>query len=164
MEIKYVLTATIIITMSICISHTLIHNDCNSEATEESQDYDFMIDNLCYQVVDSIKNEVEVVHQNAKAIADGMPQINYIGLVNCEVPAEIVFHSIRYCVVGIGFAAFQCCWSLESIRLPDSIRYIKRAAFCSCYQLKSVTLSHEVKMERDVFLDCNESLLTIDYY
>ena len=40
--------------------------------------------------------------------------------------------------------AFECCKSLQSITIPNSVKSIGNSAFCSCKSLQSVTIPNSV--------------------
>ena len=57
--------------------------------------------------------------------------------------------------IGIGNSAFNSCYSLASVTIPDSVTSIGTYAFNSCYSLASVTISDSVtSIGSDAFNSC----------
>ena len=58
-------------------------------------------------------------------------------------------------VIGLGYAVFYCCDTLESITLPDSLISIGNFAFYRCTNLTELKIPEGVKsIGKDVFYDC----------
>lgn len=61
---------------------------------------------------------------------------------NCTeivVPATVVDNGVTYRVTAIGKKAFDRCYSLVLVTLPDGLTTIRDWAFSECYSLVSVT-------------------------
>ena len=56
-----------------------------------------------------------------------------------DIPAEIDFNGVKYCVTTIGEYAFCGCENLTSVNIPDSVTSIEREAFYDCESLTSIT-------------------------
>ena len=69
----------------------------------------------------------------------------------CAIPAVMFCHchnlkeaELPAQVAEIGSHAFQSCWALESIVLPESLDYIDFGAFAFCERLRTVTFQGDV--------------------
>ena len=59
--------------------------------------------------------------------------------------------------ISIGGSAFNCCFNLTSVKIPNSVKSIETWAFYSCRNLKSITIPNSVKfIEKDAFKFCDE--------
>lgn len=66
-------------------------------------------------------------------------------------------------VTSIGTGAFECCYSLTSVTIPDSVTSIGEYAFFGSYSLTSVNIANSVTSIGDsAFEDCTD--LTDVYY
>lgn len=69
---------------------------------------------------------------------------NWFGAVGNEyydtirIPDNITIKSKSYRVVGIGEQAFAECFTLLSVTIPESIKYIRDKAFQSCCHIKQI--------------------------
>ncbi len=54
----------------------------------------------------------------------------------------------------IGMQAFFACKSLNNIKIPSSVKEIEACAFADCASLSSVNIGSDVKLGKDVFLNC----------
>ena len=78
------------------------------------------------------------------------------------IPETVTFDGINYSVTSIGTKAFQGCYNLFTIKIPNSVVSIEREAFDGCSTLYSVTLGNNLEIiGEDAFNRC-ESLKTID--
>lgn len=83
-------------------------------------------------------------------------------VVDCEedarrvaIPSKIKREGKTYVVTEIGAMAFDDCYKLKSIKLPDSVTTIGESAFARCYKLESVNIPDGVtKIEDQTFLEC----------
>ena len=60
------------------------------------------------------------------------------------IPESITFENSVYSVKSIGYAAFEECYSLTSVTIPNSVRSIGDWAFHGCSGLTSVTIPNSV--------------------
>ncbi len=68
-----------------------------------------------------------------------------------EIPGELG----GYPVTEIGGSAFSCCYSIESITIPDGVTNIGSDAFYSCNSLKDITIPDSVtSIGGNAFSDC----------
>ena len=71
-------------------------------------------------------------------------------------------YSIRKGVKVIGDSAFQSCYSLASINIPNSVTTIGNSAFYECYSLASINIPNSVTtIGNSAFYECN-SLTSIN--
>ena len=53
------------------------------------------------------------------------------------IPETVEYEGITYSVVSIGFNAFDACYGITSVELPNTIRRIEAEAFMDCIGLSS---------------------------
>jgi hypothetical protein len=94
----------------------------------------FIVDGIYYRVTDV--NEVSV-------IANEEIEAYYTGDV--IIPDSIIYEDYSYAVTGIEDNAFDGCFELTSITIPNSVEAIGEQAFQGCTGLKSVTIGSGVK-------------------
>ncbi|MBO5181321.1 MAG: leucine-rich repeat domain-containing protein [Paraprevotella sp.] len=71
------------------------------------------------------------------------------------IPSFITVDGENYTVVAIGDRAFENCYGLTSVTIPNTVTSIGVAAFYKCGSLASVTIPNSVKsIGRDAFYDC----------
>lgn len=61
------------------------------------------------------------------------------------IPETVEFKGITYRVTSIGEMAFENCFSLTKIAIPNSVTSIGKRAFDNCYKLNSIIISDNVK-------------------
>ena len=78
---------------------------------------------------------------------------NYsFGLV---IPESITFKNSTYSVTSIGREAFNGCWRLTSVTIPNSVTSIGDYAFYDCSSLTSVTIPNSVtSIGNSAFYEC----------
>lgn len=111
--------------------------------------FDFEVDGLLYNVVDSINNYVEVTYN---------PQMpNSYDFENLVIPERITIDRKIYQVVQIGERAFMGCEKLKSVNLPQNIKSIGNSSFAACINLTSVELPNSiVKLDIFAFAMCEK--------
>ncbi len=81
---------------------------------------------------------------------------NYQGLTNVVIPETIEYNDVTYTIVGVGPEAFNYCWGLKSISLPETIESIDTLAFGYCTSLRSIEIPNSVKtIGNEAFTGCS---------
>ena len=76
-----------------------------------------------------------------------------------EIPKSILYEDVTYSVTSIGYEAFKNCFSLTSITIPNSMKFIEDWAFYDCDGLTSITIPNSVtSIGFAAFYGCNELL------
>ena len=71
------------------------------------------------------------------------------------LPSHVVCNDTVYTVVEIYPGAFQSCWDLETVELPNTLVTIRRGAFMSCESLKEIIIPSSVRLiEQRAFYGC----------
>ena len=74
---------------------------------------------------------------------------------NIVIPSTVIFNGEIYNVTNIGEGAFQECYSLTSVSIPQSITIIGNKAFANCVRLKSLILPNGITAMGDyAFHEC----------
>ena len=97
--------------------------------------YDVKVNDIYYNVIDKA-GIAEVTYGDSE----------YTGEVS--VPSSITSNGKTYAVTAIGDRAFNNCWNLSSVTLPNSIETIKDWAFSYC-SLNSIEIPNSVRTIRD---------------
>ena len=93
--------------------------------------YDFKVGDLYYNITNTdMPYTVEVAQEN------------YYQLDSVVIPETVTYNDITYSVTSIGNRAFEGCWDLWSITIPNSVTDIGDDAFSSCY-VTSVTINSD---------------------
>lgn len=102
--------------------------------------YDFMVNGIAYNIVSSANKTLEVTYKTSSSPgSDGSS--NYNGNVVIE---ETVYHSgVYYTVIGIGEQAFKNSF-ISSLKLPETLTYIKKEAFSTCFSLYELSIPASV--------------------
>ena len=87
-------------------------------------------------VVDGIYYEISGTTATVTQVGD------YSG--DIVIPESITFENSIYSVTSIGYAAFEECYSLTSVTIPNSVASIEDEAFYNCNSLTSVTIPNSV--------------------
>ena len=98
--------------------------------------YDFFVDGIYYKKLSPSQVEVTYLHKRQNDNA-------YVG--NVVIPTKVQFEGVNYSVVAIGDHAFDRCWQLTSVTIPQSIKRIGDSAFSSCYALATPTIPSSVQ-------------------
>lgn len=76
---------------------------------------------------------------------------------NVVIPATVQNENKTYKVVEVGYLAFESCWGVQSVTLPEGLKTIGDYAFSSCTSLKSIELPSTVtKIGEFAFQGCSE--------
>ena len=99
----------------------------------------FKSGDLYYKIVsDSEPYAVEVTYQTQ------VPNNNYSGLTEVEIPTTVKYNKTTYEVIGISWYAFHECADLRSVLIPNSIQTIHFQAFEGCSSLNSIIIPNSV--------------------
>ena len=66
------------------------------------------------------------------------------GIKTANIPASVTYNSVTYSVTSIGNYAFDDCFGLKSVTIPNSVTSIGEWAFAHCTGLTSVTIPNSV--------------------
>ena len=73
-----------------------------------------------------------------------------------SIPASVTYEGVAYSVISIGNSAFNQCWSLASVSIPNSVTSIGNYAFRECSGLTSITIPNSVtNIGENAFTGCN---------
>ena len=71
------------------------------------------------------------------------------------IPESVTYNGITYSVTSIGESAFNDCYGLTSVTIPNSVTSIGIDAFDDCFDLTSVTIGNSViSIGNNAFGDC----------
>ncbi len=105
---------------------------CNVNSPEHRR---FKVGDI-YYLIDKMSHTATVTYET-RSVSN-----NYLHLPHHVVIQDsIVVDSISYAVVKIDNLAFQGCYAIESIKIPQNVTTIGDLAFESCANLKSVIIS-----------------------
>ena len=95
------------------------------------------IDGIAYTLY-GYKQEAEVTSPSS-----GQSYEMYTGAVT--IPSTVTYEGVTYNVTSIGYKAFNNCWMLTSVTLPNSLKSIYAEAFAYCNLLTSITIPDTVE-------------------
>ena len=96
--------------------------------------HDFEVEGIYYNILSKEDRTVEVTYRES--------YIEYSG--NVVIPANVTYEGTTYSVTTIGNDAFNSCWYITSITIPNSVTTIGDGAFNSCIGLTSITIPNSV--------------------
>ncbi len=118
-----------------------------------AQAYDFIHEDICYNIVSNTEKTVEVTHQSILA------NNNYTGHV--IIPSQVTNNGTTYTVAGIGGQAFYQCYDLVRVVVPETVKYIGEQAFYNTTGLWRVELSEGLQKIGNLAF-CETGLYGID--
>ena len=88
---------------------------------------------LKYKITDEDKRQAEL---------SGYEEDKPEGILN--IPATVTINGTKYSVTSIGDNAFNSCYDLQSVTIPNSVTSIGIGAFSVCSSLQTVTIPNSV--------------------
>ena len=108
----------------------------------------FQYGDLYYNITSSSEPyTVEVTYK------DDRFSYNYPGLTTATIPRTVKYYGTTYSVTSIGNDAFNSCYYLESINIPNSVTSIGYRAFQDCHSLTSIIIPNSVTRIRNKAFD-----------
>lgn len=102
--------------------------------------YDFMANGIAYNIVSSANKTLEVTYKTSSSPgSDG--STNYSG--NIVISETVYYSGANYTVIGIGEQAFKNSF-ISSLKLPETLTYIKQEAFTTCFSLSELSIPASV--------------------
>ena len=101
--------------------------------------HDFEVDGIYYNITDATNKTVAVTYYGGS--------FNYVTneYTGCVViPENVNYNSTTYSVTSIGNYAFEGCYNLKSIEIPNSVTSIGSDAFYGCSGLTSIVIGNSV--------------------
>lgn len=136
--------------------------------------YDFEVDGVCYNITSMSNLEVEVTYRQLEFTGfNSKDNRSYSGDV--KIPSSVNYMNRTFLVTGIGTSAFGGSEdysggnrymygkgsNIQSVSLPETIRYISKNAFLNCSSLTEINLPKTVTNVGD-FAFANTALSMID--
>ena len=111
-----------------------------------------LVDGIYYNF--DIANKVATVTYNEED-----PMHSYHGDVN--IPASVEYEGYTFNVVAIGERAFDMCWEITSISIPEGVTLIEHRAFSDCY-FPILTLPSTITEIQDMaFMMCHMDTIVL---
>ena len=104
-------------------------------------------------MIETIINDINYRLDEDNLTAEVMENEGYEG--DIIIPETVVFNDVTYRVTSIGEHAFDCCSSLTSIVIPDSVMSIEWWAFCGCKSLTDITFQGTIAQWNKIKLKDN---------
>ena len=81
----------------------------------------------------------------------------YHNMTDVQIPSTFTFEGETYTVTSIGYAAFQGCYNMKSLSIPNTVTSIGYQAFNACSSLESVVIPSSVTViDCEAFAGCEE--------
>lgn len=113
---------------------------------------DFSADNIFYNIISRTDLTVEVTFQGDYFDSQSN---EYTGKVT--IPTSVTHNDTTYNVTKIGDNAFNDCYKLTSITIPEGVTSIGNAAFRGCSNLTSIKIPESLTLiGNGVFYDCSK--------
>ena len=110
----------------------------------------FEVDGIYYSIISGTQ-KVKVTYKGSSYDSYN----EYSG--NIEIPERVKYGDVYYIVTSIGKSAFESCYGLTSITLPNSLTSIGAYAFKSCWDLTSITLPNSLtSIGESAFEGCDD--------
>ena len=101
----------------------------------------FEVDGICYSIGEN--NTVSVVSKDVKYSGD------------IVIPESVEYNGIKYNVTSIRQYAFDSCYDLISVTIPNSVTTIGTSVFEGCREMTSIKMSNRVtSIESQTFDSC----------
>ena len=111
---------------------------------------------------DGIKYKLNIENNTAKVVKNRIDYVNYPNATDVVIPETVTYNDADYTVTFISDKAFSDCYTLTSIKLPETVDSIGSDAFYQATSLKQIEIpSNIVKIGRQAFSHC-ESLESIE--
>ena len=101
--------------------------------------YDFKVGDLAYNFVAGDSSKVFVTYTSIYTNQNDPDLTNYYGITEVNIPATVKYKGKTRTVTGLTDEAFHSS-SIETLKLPSTIKYIGERAFHGCYELKRVDI------------------------
>lgn len=107
--------------------------------------YDFEAGGLFYNILsDSIPYTAEVTSHPGFPYDESMTSVT--------IPEQVNYGGITYAIRTIGSSAFEDCYTLASVSIPNSVTSIESWAFRNCSALAAITIPNSVvSIKNDAF-------------
>ena len=112
-----------------------------------SSAYDFMVNDLYYNILQDKDNEVELTSY----VLRGSNQYSEYTVI--DIPQEVTYSNILYKVTAISDEAFGQCTNITSVKIPVSVKSIGNRAFQDCHSLESITLPNSLTILNEGIFD-----------
>ena len=104
--------------------------------------YDFESNGFYYNIISKEDQTCEVTYFDGSANNHYNNYKAYYGTVS--IPSTTKYNDKTYDIIRIGDNAFNNCYNLDSIYIPNNIKSIGAYAFYNCYKLKNVKIPNSV--------------------